>query len=272
MAARIEFAASLHRPKAKLSREMATTAALLVLVAFAFTVETTLGFGATIVTVAIGSLFLPTETILWSFVPINVILSAVLVARDRRAIALRMLITRVAPFVLVGVPLGLFAASAVPERLLKLCLGVATLSLAAVQLRPTKRVEGEPAAPPEELSPWLARPLLFAGGVLHGAFGSGGPMVVYVLGRAIGRQKTTFRATLSLLWLILNAVLLFSFVRRGHIGEASLQKSAGFGLAMLVGLLVGQKIHDRVDAKRFQVAIFAMLGAVGLVLVIKNVL
>jgi uncharacterized membrane protein YfcA len=71
---------------------------------------------------------------------------------------------------------------------------------------------------------------------------------------------------------ILNGALLFSFARDGHIGEASLRLSAAFGLAMVVGLFVGQKIHDRVDAKRFQVTIFAMLGAVGLVLVIRNAL
>ncbi len=247
---------------------MATTAALLLLVAFAFTVETTLGFGATIVTVAVGSLFLPTETILHSFVPVNVILSSVLVVRGRHAIALRMLLRGVVPFVLVGIPLGLFAASAVPEQPLKLCLGAATLALAVLELRP-KPAHAPPAS---ALSPWLAKPLLFAGGVLHGAFGSGGPMVVYVLGRTIGSEKATFRATLSLLWLILNSALLFSFVERGRLGEASLRLSAAFCVAMLLGLFVGQKIHDRVDGKRFRVAVFTMLGAVGLVLVIKNAL
>jgi uncharacterized membrane protein YfcA len=241
---------------------------MMVLVAFAFTVETTLGFGATIVTVAIGSLFVPTDTILHSFVPINVILSAVLVARGRDAVALRLLLRNVAPFALLGVPFGLFAASAVAERPLKLCLGVATLSLAALELRP-KRAGAPPA---RELSAWVARPLLFAGGVLHGMFGSGGPMIVYVLGRTLGAEKAAFRATLSVLWLILNSALLFSFARDGHISETSLRLSAAFGLAMLLGLFLGQKVHDRVDAKRFQVTIFAMLGVVGLVLVVKNAL
>jgi uncharacterized membrane protein YfcA len=245
---------------------MATTAALLLVVAFAFTVETTLGFGATVIAVAIGSLLVPTETILHSFVPVNVVLSAVLVARGRDAVALRLLLRSVVPFVIVGVPLGLFAASVVAERPLKLCLGVATLSLATLQLWPRPV-----AGPPRELSPWLAKPLLFAGGILHGAFGSGGPMIVYVLGRTLGAEKAVFRATLSVLWLILNSALLFSFTHAGHIGADSLRLSAAFGGAMLLGLLVGQRVHDRVDAKRFQVIIFAMLAAVGAVLVLKNV-
>ena len=238
---------------------------LLLVVAFAFTVETTLGFGATIVTVAVGSLFVPTDAILHAFVPVNVILSAVLVARDRNAVALRMLLGSVVPFVIVGVPLGLYAARVMPERPLKLCLGVATLALAVVQLWPKRTT-----TPSTALSPWVARPMLFVGGVLHGAFGSGGPMVVYVLGRTIGAEKATFRATLSLLWLILNSALLFSFVQAGHIGETSLQRSAGFGVALLVGLFIGQRVHDKVDARRFQRAIFVMLAAVGALLVLMN--
>jgi uncharacterized membrane protein YfcA len=97
-------------------------------------------------------------------------------------------------------------------------------------------------------------------------------MIVYVLGRTLGAEKAAFRATLSVLWLILNSALLFSFARDGHISETSLRLSAAFGLAMLLGLFLGQKVHDRVDAKRFQVTIFAMLGVVGLVLVVKNAL
>jgi len=246
---------------------MTTTAALLVLVAFAFTVETTLGFGATIVTVAIGSLLVPTESILHSFVPINLALSTVLAIRGRRDIAWRRLLRGVLPFVALGVPFGLAAAKVVDERLLKLILGAATLLLSLLQLAP-KRKPVEPAA----LSPWLEKPLLFAGGILHGAFGSGGPMVVYVLGRAIGAQKAIFRATLAVLWLVLNSMLLASFARAGHLTAATAQTSMLFAVAMLVGLLIGQRIHDRVDAKRFQVTVFAMLAIVGLVLVLKNAL
>ena len=136
---------------------------------------------------------------------------------------------------------------------------------------PRAALELWPSAPAEPRRRYSRGSAALCRGRHHaGAFGSGGPMVVYVLGRIIGSQKAAFRSTLAVLWLVLNSMLLFSFARDGNIGEASLRLSGAFGLAMLVGLFIGQKIHDRVDAKRFQVTVFGMLGVVGAVLVIKN--
>ena len=53
--------------------------AVLLIVTLAFTSETALGFGSTIIAVALGSFFLPLDVLLAAFVPVNVLLSVVLV-------------------------------------------------------------------------------------------------------------------------------------------------------------------------------------------------
>lgn len=175
---------------------------LAAIVALAFTVEASLGFGATVVTVALGSMILPIDAILPSYVPLNLLMSGYLVARYRREVDGSLLGRRVLPAVLVGMPLGMLAFSRFDERWLKVAFGAFVVLLALLELSSS----GTPSKLRKPLPRALGALMLSIGGVAHGAFGTGGPMVVYVLGRELGDDKARFRATLSVLWLVLNAV------------------------------------------------------------------
>ncbi len=243
-----------------------TSLALVAVVSFAFTVEAALGFGATIVTVALGSLLVPTDQLLHAFVPVNVLVSVALVVRGRDEIAWRLLLVGILPPVLLGLPAGVLAADAFHERTLKLVFGGFVLVLAALEIHRSRRAPHPGAA----AGHFLDRPLLLLGGVVHGMFATGGPMVVYVLGRTLGGDKGRFRATLSVLWLVLNSALVATFALRGQLSLQSARTSAGFLVALLLGLWVGQRVHDRVDALRFRTFVFGMLAVVGVVLVLRN--
>jgi uncharacterized membrane protein YfcA len=64
-------------------------------------------------------------------------------------------------------------------------------------------------------SMWM-RILLFCGGIIQGAFGSGGPFVVIYAAKAI-HDKRVFRVTLSLIWVCMNGVRLLNWVWHGDI-------------------------------------------------------
>ena len=241
---------------------------LALIVWLAFSVEAALGFGATVVTVAIGSLLAPIELILPAFVPLNVVLSTYLVTRHRKHIDWRLLLVRVLPPVAVGMPLGIFAFARLDERMLKIALGVFVVLLALLELVGSRRSAGAARTLPRP----VGLGMLAIGGAAHGAFGTGGPMVVYVFGRELGGDKGRFRATLSVLWLVLNAVLVTTYAVGGHIGSASLTASAAFVVPLLVGLVAGEWAHARIPAERFRGAVFALLGVVGTVLALKNIL
>ena len=57
------------------------------------------------------------------------------------------------------------------------------------------------------LPTWALAIILIAGGFIHGVFVSGGPLIVFALNTKV-KEKEKFRATLSFVWVILNAVLL----------------------------------------------------------------
>ena len=88
------------------------------------------------------------------------------------------------------------------ERMKALMLadGLATLQLA--------RPAGKP------LAKWLQWSMLGLGGFVHGLFGTGGPMIVYVVRRRLA-DKRAFRSTLAVLWLVLNIGLLSKFALAG---------------------------------------------------------
>ncbi|MFO0550821.1 MAG: sulfite exporter TauE/SafE family protein [Polyangiaceae bacterium] len=246
--------------------------ALVAIVAIAFTIEAALGFGATVVTVALGSLLWSIEPLLAVFVPVNLVLSSVLSARNARMVDVRTLSLRVLPLALLGLPFGMLALDRLPERWLKLAFGFFVVTLALIELARQARLRRAAAGGDAKVEP-VGRvagvSLLVLGGAIHGAFATGGPMIVYVLGRTLGADKGRFRATLSALWLLLNLALVTKQIIAGVVNLGTLRVSAALAVPLLVGLLAGEWLHRRVDGRRFQTAVFAMLAVAGTVIVAR---
>jgi len=230
-------------------------------VALAFAIEGAMGFGATVVTVALASLFMATTDVLPAFVPLNVMFSAYLVARNRRAIDGRLLVREVLPAMVAGMPIGIFAFRYLDETTLRLALGAFVIAVSIVQLGSKTEPRPLPTA--------LSYGLLGAGGMVHGAFGSGGPLVVYVLGRRLAGDKAAFRATLSCLWLVTNAILAASYAQGGQLTTGTALTTATLLPPLLVGLVVGERVHRAVPADRFRSLIFVFLLGVGVVLAVR---
>lgn len=117
---------------------------------------------------------------------------------------------------------------------------------------------------------WALRGVMLMGaGVIHGIFGSGGPMVVYVVSHD-APDKAEFRATLSALWIALNLVLVIDYVVTGLITPTTIRASALLVPPMLAGLAIGEWIHRRVNLKVFRVVVFGLLLAGGALIVIAT--
>jgi uncharacterized membrane protein YfcA len=115
----------------------------------------------------------------------------------------------------------------------------------------------------------LAAAVLTGAGVVHGLFGSGGPLVVYFLGREM-LDKSVFRATLSTLWVLLSIVLCASFAQRGVLDADVLVRAAPLLVAVVVGGAIGDRLHARVDVEMFRMIVFSVLALAGLSLALRN--
>lgn len=236
--------------------------ALFLVVAFAFLVEASLGFGATLITVTFGAALLPIPQLLPAIVPINLAISLVLLYRGRRAVEHRVLVRRVLPFMGVGVPAGLALFLWVDASWLARILGVFVALMSARELLARR------GDVPREVPRAIERLLLVTGGIMHGAFSSGGPFVVYVLGR-LGLSKEGFRATLSVLWLVMSVVLLLTYAVGGHMSATTLERSGWLALAGGVGMVIGQIVFDRMPQESFRGFVFGLLALAGIALAVR---
>lgn len=233
-------------------------------IALAFFLEALTGFGGTLVAVSLGGALMPVRDLLPAIVPLNLVVSGLIVGRNHAAVDRKLLFGRVLPAMLLGFPFGalLFRWLGAHTGWLEAALGLVVVVVTGARLLSAPSTA---AAPRAERGLAVGLPLVLAG-VVHGAVGVGGPIVVMTLGR-LGLDKHVFRATLSALWALLGVALLVSYGFAGVLDGASLHLSAALAPAMALGLLGGQLVHTRLDPARFRGAVDALLVVSGVVLV-----
>jgi uncharacterized membrane protein YfcA len=226
----------------------------------AFTTEGAIGFGGTVLAASIGAQFVPLDVLLPAFVPLNIVLSSWLLGRGFRRVAWRMLLVEVAPAVGIGAAVGLVLFHLPAKTLLALVFGCLVVGLAALQLaRPADKALPRP----------LQLALLALGGIAHGLFGTGGPMIVYVVRRRLP-DKSAFRATLAVLWLVLNTALLVNFASSHLYNRNVGWVGAVIALTIVPGLVLGERVHRRLDAARFERIVWIVLLLAGAALAVRS--
>lgn len=228
----------------------------------AFATEGAIGFGGTVLAASIGAQVVPLELLLPAFVPLNMLMSAWLLGRGFSSIAWRMLAVEVAPAVGIGAAVGLVLFHVPAKDALSLVFGVFVVGLSVFQL----------AKPSSGELRWPVRlGLLALGGIAHGLFGTGGPMIVYVMRRRLA-DKRAFRATLAVLWLVLNVALLINYAS-AHLYTRSVAEAGGvIALAIVPGLIIGEHVHRKLDAARFERVVWVVLLLAGAALAVRSAL
>ena len=231
--------------------------ALAVLVMLAIALESIVGFGATVLTLSLGTWILPVTALLPAYVPVNMALSAAIAWRDRAAIDGALLRRRVLPLAGAGllVGLALYRYAARPE--LQRAFGVMVVLIGLNELR-------KELWPPASVAVSRARgnALMAAGGVVHGVFGTGGVLIVAALA-GDRLEKRRMRATLAALWLLMNTAMMVNFLWHGAVGATSLRRSALLLPAVALGGWVGDAVHRRVAERPFRVGMAVVMAAAG---------
>ncbi|RMH38471.1 MAG: sulfite exporter TauE/SafE family protein [Deltaproteobacteria bacterium] len=233
-------------------------ALLSAVVLVAFTAEATAGFGSTVLSLTLGSLFAPIPVLLPIVVPLNVGLTVYLVARHAHHVAWRLLWMRVLPLMAAGGAIGYAVGRGLDAAALRRVLGALVVAVSARELWRLAR----PGAPPRPLPPAATAACIGAAGVVHGMLATGGPLLVYALGRA-DLSKGALRSTLAVLWLVLNAALLAAFIADGRLGGAQLRAVAALVPALAVAIALGERVHRRIPERPFRAVVFGLLLVAG---------
>ncbi|MBM3183278.1 MAG: sulfite exporter TauE/SafE family protein [Chloroflexi bacterium] len=228
----------------------------------AHTAETILGFGCTLIALALGVYLLPLETLVPMLVILGLLQSIWLVARWYRHIDWRTLLLQILPLAVVGMVIGILSRGVADESTLKMVLGafIIVVSLAELAMLFIKKTPGS------QLRWYYRIPLLTGGGIFHGLFATGGPPIVYYASRQFQKQED-FRATLSTLWLFLNVGLIIGFILGGQMDLNKLGMTAMVLPGVILGIIIGSLI--RVKELWFKILTYILLFFAGLFLLVQ---
>jgi uncharacterized protein len=244
----------------------AATVGLAAILTVAFLTEASIGFGSTLIVVSVAALFVPLTTLLPTYQPLAVGLSLVVAWRERAHIDGDFLRRAVLPLMVPGLVVGMILFRVWRAEALLFLVGIAIAGLALVELR---RLVWPPATPIGGLATRLLTGIvLVVAGVVHGLFGTSGPLVVWAASRSL-EDKARFRATLSLLWLILGVTLIVGFGIDGTLTSTTLGRSALLLPTMVLGYVIGDRVHHAVPQRTFRLGVCVRLIVAGAVLSVR---
>ena len=166
----------------------------------------------------------------------------------------------------IGMPIGVWICGVLPEHSLKWVLGVFMVLIGTHGLI-GQFAKGKSDGPiSERKKRWLSG-FVPLGGIMQGAFGAGGPLIVIYATRAF-RDKGVFRCTLCLLWATLNPILIATRWAAGHKLNMDVLRLVAICLpSMLLGLVLGSIAHHKADEMTFRRIVYAVLILSGFMLI-----
>ena len=235
------------------------------IVALGFLVQAVAGFGNGVVCVTLGAQFLTIPEVVALMVPLSVSQTGWLVWRDRARLDRPLLARRILPLMGVGTVLGLGLSGWLGARdELRVAFGALVVGLALRELWRLRSAD----APVPPVPRAVAHASMLGAGLLHGLYGTGGPLLVYALGRELPDRRV-FRATLCAVWLALNLVLIGGFIVQGRYGQEHLVWLPVLFVAMGLGTWAGDWLHERVSPHAFRVGVYGLLLVAALALVLR---
>ena len=224
--------------------------------------EAVIGFGATLIAIPFITLLLGMKTGVVALTTVSYTLAIYTVISKRKKINYKEYFT-ILPIMLLMLPIGMQIIRSLDAAYLKKFLGLFLVVVSTIQIITFfKKDEEVEIKRPSLLIKLL---LLIPGGIIQGAFSSGGPFVVLYAKKCI-KDKTEFRATLSLLWVSLNTLILGRYALEGSYTHEVITTYFSLIPFMLLGIVVGEYLHFKISQRAFSLVVYIGLFITGLFL------
>lgn len=110
--------------------------------------------------------------------------------------------------------------------------------------------------------------LLISSGIVHGMFVCGGPLLVsYLTGKL--KDKQSFRATISAVWVVLNTVIMLDDIKAGYFDSKALLLLAVSAVILFLGMAIGNILYKKMSRDLFMKITYVLLVISGVSLFIK---
>ncbi len=234
--------------------ELALLAAAVLLAAF---LQSTIGFGFSLLAVPVMAVAIPTEEAVIVCGALSVAIAGAQ-AIGERAHAETVVVRRMLVGVVAGAPLGLLVLTVTTSSQLRFLLGAVILVYVLLTLRGTTLHRTGVAIDVGAGA---------AAGALNTALSANGPPVIMAL-HPRHLSVPAFRATVATVFVCSNLIAVALYTATGRYDRESLLLVAG-GLPLLaVGYLSGARVRRHVDAGRHRTAVLVLLALTGLMSIV----
>lgn len=230
----------------------------------AFAIRSGAGFGGGVVLVPLLALTAPLPTVVPAASALNIISGLSQGFRNWRKVVWREM-ARILPFALTGVLIGVWALAMVDANLLSRLFGGFILLYALYMLKSGGRV---PVISKRWLNPIMAF-ASFMGGFIGSVFGGAAGPIFAIYLAAIQTAKEGFRATMTMLMLILGGTRIITFITAGMYTPKVLTLLACGIPLVFVGGYIGTRIVQRLDQRHFNIGVGCVLLLSGVILMVR---
>ena len=110
--------------------------------------------------------------------------------------------------------------------------------------------------------------ILVLAGIVHGIFVSGGPLLISYLTKKI-KDKVSFRATISTVWIFLNTLIMLDDIRAGFWTGGLLITQLISLPFLFAGMYIGSRLYVRMSQRFFMILTETLLFISGISLLVK---
>ncbi|MGD1822669.1 MAG: sulfite exporter TauE/SafE family protein [Pleomorphochaeta sp.] len=218
------------------------------------------GFGCTVLALPFAILLVGIHAAVPVLVMLSFLLCLYIVIISKKDIVWKEYL-KIVIFVGLGLPIGILSNKYLDENILTLILSI---FMVLVGTRGLWQVFGK-RNNDKQLPKFLTPIILLLGGTFQGAFGSGGPLVVTYAAKALP-QKNQFRATLCMLWVTLNAIMITQNIATGMVTPDMWHLLLILIPFLVVGALLGNWAHHHIKDSHFSTIVYGVLVASGIVM------
>ena len=250
----------------------------------AYFIEGLIGFGGTIMAIPLASEVLGLKLTIPVLTIVVLIASIIIAIRDRKYIDKKQFI-KITVLMIMGLPIGMWLFEAIPERPLKIVLGIFMVIIGIKGLYEGKNkadgskelisaelagiesiaIDVNEVNQSNKLKSLIENLTIFCGGIVHGAFTSGGPFVVVYATKNI-KDKSRFRATLCALWATLNGIMLCIDMYYGQVSVEILKISTITMLFVAIAIVVSNIVHKKINGDSFTKFVYVALIVSGILM------
>jgi uncharacterized membrane protein YfcA len=161
---------------------------------------------------------------------------------------------RIMVFAGIGLPIGMWVFNKFPETILRSILGIFIIIISIKGLINCYRKNYVT----KPINNFVLDFIVFLGGCIQGAFTSGGPLVIIYAAEKL-KNKSNFRATLCMVWVTLNTIIVAQNFVKGDITPEATKLTLFTLPFLLIGALLGNYAYHKIDDAIFNKMVYIVL-------------